>query len=63
MDYCLTCGKELRRDDVGFYKKMVNRGANEFVCIECLSEYYGITPEKAREMIERFREQGCTSFT
>ena len=63
MDYCLTCGKELTPDDIGFYKKMINRGASEFCCVECLSEYYGITTEKAREMIERFREQGCTLFT
>ena len=63
MDLCLTCGKELDNDDICFYKKMVNRGAKEFCCVDCLSEYYGITTEKAREMIERFREQGCTLFT
>lgn len=61
-EFCLTCGKELTNDDIGFHKKMVNRGAEEFCCIECLSEYFGITVEKAHDMIERFRSSGCSLF-
>lgn len=63
MSECITCGAELSADDIGFHKKMVNRGADEFMCISCLSDYFGITVEKAHEMIERFRESGCTLFT
>lgn len=62
MSECVSCGKELLPEDIGFHKKMVNRGAEEFMCIECLSDYFGITVEKAHEMIERFREAGCTLF-
>ncbi len=62
MNYCVSCGKELTADDEGFHKKMVNRGAQEFMCIECLSDYFGITVEKSLQMIESFREQGCTLF-
>lgn len=62
MEYCITCEKELAPDDIGFHKKMVNRGAEEFMCIECLSDYFGLSVEKAHEMIERFREQGCMLF-
>ncbi len=61
-EFCLTCGKELTNDDIGFHKKMVNRGAEEFCCIECLCEYFGITVEKAHDMIERFRSSGCSLF-
>lgn len=61
-EYCLTCGKELTNDDIGFHKKMINRGATEFCCIECLSEYFGIPVEKSYDMIERFRSSGCTLF-
>ncbi len=59
---CISCGEELKSDDVGFHKKMVNRGAQEFMCIPCLCEYYGISVEKAHEMIERFRSEGCMLF-
>lgn len=60
--YCITCGEELCNDDIGFHKKMVNRGATEFMCVKCLSEYFGLTEEKSRELIARFRSEGCTLF-
>lgn len=62
MEYCISCGEELHADDIGFHKKMVNRGAEEFMCIPCLCEHFGLTEEKAHEMIERFRQEGCTLF-
>lgn len=60
--YCISCGDELTRDDIGFHKKMVNRGADEFMCINCLCDYFGLTREKADEMIEKFKEMGCSLF-
>ena len=62
MAKCITCGKELTADDIGFHKKMVHRGAEEFSCIPCLCAYFGMTEEKAHSMIERFRKQGCLLF-
>lgn len=61
-EICLTCGRELTNDDIGFHKKMVNRGATEFCCIDCLCEHFGITRDKAQEMIDRFRAGGCSLF-
>ncbi|MBO4342171.1 MAG: hypothetical protein J5870_03635 [Clostridia bacterium] len=60
--YCISCGKELNKDDIGFHKKMVNRGAEEFMCIDCLCEYFGLTREKADEMILKFKSMGCSMF-
>ena len=59
---CEKCGKELSVYDVGFHKKMVNRGAQTHTCIKCTSEHFGITEEKAWEMIARFQKAGCTLF-
>ena len=59
---CISCGRELRRDDIGFHKKMVNRGAEEFMCIDCLCGYFGLEREKADEMIETFKKAGCLLF-
>ena len=59
---CISCEKPLTRDDIGFHKKMVNRGAQEFMCIDCLCEYFGIPRSNADEMIERFKSIGCSMF-
>ena len=60
--YCVACSAELTSTDIGFHKKMVNRGADEFMCIDCLCEYFGITREKAESMIETFKAAGCSLF-
>ena len=59
---CLTCGKTLSVYDIGFYKKMVNRGATECACIPCTAAHFGITEARAWEMIRRFQKTGCTLF-
>ena len=60
---CLSCGKALTVYDIGFYKKLVNRGAQEdFLCIPCTAEHFRITEETAWEMIRRFQNTGCLLF-
>lgn len=62
MSSCTVCGKELNCYDIGFYKKMVNRGATEFACIECTCRRFEITEKQAWEMIRRFQKDGCALF-
>ena len=59
---CKNCGKELTVWDEGYFKKMVNRGAVECCCIPCTAAHFGLTEEKAWEMIRRFQKTGCTLF-
>lgn len=60
---CKTCGAALTLYDVGFYKKLVNRGADrDFTCVRCTAAYFRFSEEKAREMIRRFQKQGCMLF-
>lgn len=59
---CLRCGRELDVYDIGFYKKLVNRGAEEFACVACTAAHFRFPEARAREMIRRFRMQGCTLF-
>ena len=59
---CKNCGKELTAWDEGYFKKMVNRGATECCCIPCTAAHFGLTEEKAWEMIRRFQKTGCTLF-
>ena len=61
-DKCLKCGRELTFNEIGLHKKMVNRGATEYMCISCLSEHFKISEENLRAKIEYFRRTGCTLF-
>ena len=57
-----TVANFLKYVDEGFYKKMVNRGAEEFSCIACLSRYFDLREEQSRALIERWRAAGCALF-
>ena len=62
MDKCIVCGRKLDNDDIGLTKKLINRGSTEFMCIYCLGEKFKVTPQKLREKIKEFKEQGCLLF-
>ncbi len=58
----MQCGKALTFNEVGAYKKLVNRGSRSFLCKACLAAKLGVTVEQIDEKIEQFRAQGCTLF-
>lgn len=62
MGGCMQCGKALTFNEVGAYKKFVNRGSTTFLCKTCLSAKLNVTVEQIDEKIEQFRAQGCTLF-
>ncbi len=62
MERCACCGKELSRDEIGLYKKIVNRGAVSFSCLPCLAARFEVPAELLEEKIRQFREEGCTLF-
>ena len=62
MDTCITCGKELDRDEIGLSKKLINRGAVEFKCVACLAAYYQVGERQLHERIAQLKAQGCTLF-
>ena len=59
---CIKCGKSLSVYDVGFYKRIVSRGATECACISCTAAHFRITEAQAWEIIRRAQENGCTLF-
>ena len=59
---CKNCGREIDRDEIGLTKKLINRGATEFYCIDCLAEKFEVTKEDLEKKIVEFREMGCTLF-
>ena len=59
---CLKCGCELSFDDVGIYRKLINRGVDRCMCMKCLSREINVTVEELRERAEYFKSIGCTLF-
>lgn len=59
---CIKCGRPLNRDDIGAYRRFVNRGATEFLCVECLAEHFKCPAKLIYSKIEYFKNSGCTLF-
>lgn len=62
MALCEKCSAQLSGDEVGLYRKIVNRSAESFLCLHCLAEKMCVPENDLKEMIERFRRAGCTLF-
>ena len=62
MSKCQKCGRELLPDERGLTKKLINRGATEFFCIDCLAEKFECSADLLKSKIEQFRKMGCTLF-
>ena len=62
MSKCRRCGAELSSDEIAIYKKLINRGAEEYLCIPCLAEELKISEDEIRKKIEQFKKARCTLF-
>lgn len=62
MSLCKNCQKDLTFNDIGAYKKFVNRGATEFLCKSCLAKKLDVPLEIIEEKIKVFKKQGCSLF-
>lgn len=60
---CYICGKEnLSKNEIGLTKKLLDRNAKRFYCLNCLAEYLEVDAEFLLERVEEFKSQGCTLF-
>lgn len=62
MSLCKNCRKELLNDEIAIYKRLVNRGAQEFLCINCLAKRMEVDVSDIEEKIVHFKKMGCTLF-
>ena len=60
---CARCGAVLQKDDIALTRKMINRGADRFLCISCLADHFELTEAVLREKIREFKAMGCTLFS
>ncbi|MEZ3455184.1 MAG: hypothetical protein K1W17_12585 [Oscillospiraceae bacterium] len=60
---CMECGADLHDDDIAIFRKLVDRGAEEFFCIDCLGEHLSCTRAEIERLIKYYRDSGqCTLF-
>ncbi len=59
---CEKCGVTLTMNEVGLYKKMINRMAEEFLCKECLAKKLKCSTMYLDKKIAQFKSQGCLLF-
>lgn len=62
MSTCIKCNKILTGDEIGVYKKLVNRMAEQFLCKACLAEEFGVKEELIDAKIKQFKKIGCLLF-
>lgn len=58
----MECGHPLAPDEIAIYRRMVNRGAERFLCMDCLARHFRCPRALIEEKIEHFRRIGCTLF-
>ncbi len=62
-DRCVKCGGTVTADDIGLFRKLVDRTADGgFMCIDCMAEKFGCRREKLEEKVREYRKNGCLMF-
>ena len=61
-DFCINCKRPLNHNEIALTRKLINRGATEFLCLTCLAERFNVSESLLLEKIEHFKKQGCTLF-
>ena len=60
---CYVCGKKnLSKNEIGLTKKLLEKNALCFYCLDCLAEYLEVDTESLLAKVEEFKEQGCILF-
>lgn len=60
---CFQCGRPLSSDEIAVYRRLVNRAAEQCLCISCFAKEFSVTEELIRQKIRQFKEMGCTLFS
>lgn len=63
MEECIKCGKPLSVNEIGLHKRLINRGAEEYMCKACLAKHFNVSAELLDEKIKMYIMQGCTLFS
>ena len=59
---CMRCGAELTGDEIALYRKMIFRGVEQFLCLDCLAANLSTPREKLEALIAWFHKTGVCSL-
>ena len=59
---CKQCGRILTKDEIGLHKKLYNRGATSYFCIDCSSQYLEVPVPLLQKKIEEAKEEQQREF-
>ncbi len=59
---CKKCGAVLTSDEIALHRKLFNRAAREFWCLDCQAKFCGTTRERLEALIEMYYESGTCSL-
>lgn len=62
-NYCLVCGRQLTKNEIGLTRKLIDDMAGKFYCMSCLAVYLDVTEDELRAKIEDFKQEGCKLFS
>jgi len=54
--------ENLSKNNIGLNKKLIHRQIKRMMCLTCLAAYFETTEEELKDLIERFKLQGCPLF-
>lgn len=58
----MRCKTGLSGDEIALYRKLIFRGAQEYLCLDCLAGDCATTREKLEELIRYFHRTGICSL-
>ena len=60
---CKECGMSIFADDIAIHRKLINRGADDFFCMDCLAGKLGCQRLDIERLVEYYRSSGrCSLF-
>jgi DNA-directed RNA polymerase subunit N (RpoN/RPB10) len=62
MAACFRCGTVLSHDEKAVYKRLVNRGAEEYLCAACLAAHFKVPETMIWDKVRQYRDMGCSLF-
>lgn len=61
-EHCMQCGGAVTRDEMAMTRKLINRGAVQFLCIPCLARRFEAAEAELYQRMQDFKDMGCTLF-